>query len=124
MQYAQRQLGRDSPELRDGQKAMPGDIAEKIFQILSNRFGSGVQRHQAMMRLEKRRQRKDETKDNILSDFETLRRRSQPDELQRFLLLLQGWCCDRDFINLAHYEVSILCGESHIASKLGFSRLL
>ena len=110
MQYAQRPLGRDSAELRDGQKAIPGDIAAKIFQILLNRLGSGVQRHQARMRLEKRRQRKDETKNNTLSDLETLRRRTQPDELQRLLTLLQVWCCDHDFINIAHYEVSILCG--------------
>ena len=33
------------------------DTAEKIFEILLNRFGSGVQGHQAMMRFEKRRQR-------------------------------------------------------------------
>ena len=32
------------------------DTAEKIFEILLNRFGSGVQGHQAMMRFEKRRQ--------------------------------------------------------------------
>ena len=35
------------------------DTAEKIFEILLNRFGSGVQGHQAMMRFEKRRQRED-----------------------------------------------------------------
>ena len=59
------------------------DTAEKIFEILLNRFGSGVQRHQAMMRLEKRRQRKDETIDKFLDDLEMLRRRSQPDESNR-----------------------------------------
>ena len=37
------------------------DTAEKIFEILLNRFGSGVQGHQTMMRFEKRRQREDET---------------------------------------------------------------
>ena len=37
------------------------DTAEKMFEILLNRFGSEDQRHQAMMRFEKRRQRKDET---------------------------------------------------------------
>ena len=33
------------------------DTAEKIIKILLNRFNSGVQGHQAMMRFEKRRQR-------------------------------------------------------------------
>ena len=59
------------------------DTAEKIFEILLNRFGSGVQGHQAMMRFEKRRQREDETIDKFLDDLEMLRRRSQPDELNR-----------------------------------------
>ena len=36
------------------------DTAEKMFEILLNRFGSEDQGHQAMMRFEKRRQRKDE----------------------------------------------------------------
>ena len=52
------------------------DTAEKIFEILLNRFGSGVQGHQAMMRLEKRRQREDETIDKFLDDLEMLRTRS------------------------------------------------
>ena len=59
------------------------DTAEKIFEILLNRFGSGVQGHQAMMRFEKRRQREDETMDKFLDDLEMLRRRSQPDESNR-----------------------------------------
>ena len=59
------------------------DTAEKIFEILLNRFGSGVQGHQAMMRFEKRRQREDETIDKFLNDLEMLRRRSQPDESNR-----------------------------------------
>ena len=41
------------------------NTVEKIFEILLNRFGSGVQGHQAMMRFAKRRQREDETIDNI-----------------------------------------------------------
>ena len=57
--------------------------AEKTFEILLNRFGSGVQGHQAMMRFEKRRQREDETIDKFLDDLEMLRRRSQPDESNR-----------------------------------------
>ena len=59
------------------------DTAEKIFEILLNRFGSGVQGHQAMMRFEKRKQREDETIDKFLDDLEILRRRSQPDESNR-----------------------------------------
>ena len=57
------------------------DTAEKIFEILLNRFGSGVQEHQAMMRFEKRRQREAETIDKCLDDL--LRRRSRPDESNR-----------------------------------------
>ena len=59
------------------------DTAEKIFEILLNSFGSGVQGHQAKMRFEKRRQREDETIDRFLDDLEMLRRRSQPDESNR-----------------------------------------
>ena len=59
------------------------DTAEKIFEILLNCFGSGVQGHQAMMRFEKRRQGEDETIDKFLDDLEMLRRRSQPDESNR-----------------------------------------
>ena len=55
------------------------DTAEKIFEILLNRFGSGVRGHQAMMRFDKRRQREDET----IDDLELLRTRSQPDESNR-----------------------------------------
>ena len=56
------------------------DTAEKIFEILFNRFGSGGQGHQAMMRFEKWRQREDETIHKFLDNLEMLRRRSQPDE--------------------------------------------
>ena len=59
------------------------DTPEKIFEILLNRFGSGVQGHQAMMRFEKQRQREDETIDKFLDDLEMLGRRSQPDESNR-----------------------------------------
>ena len=59
------------------------DTAEKIFEILLNRFGSGMQGHQAMMRFKKRRQREDETIDKFLDNLEMLRRRSQPDESNR-----------------------------------------
>ena len=63
------------------------DAAEKIVEILLNRFGSGVQGHQAMMRFEKRRQREDETIDKFLGTLEMLRRRSQPDESNRMMNL-------------------------------------
>ena len=56
------------------------DTADKIFEILLNRFGSGMKCHQAMMRFEKRRQRDDESIDRLLDDFESLRRRSDPEE--------------------------------------------
>ena len=51
------------------------DTADKIFEILLNRFGSGMKGHQAMMRFEKRRQRDDESIDRFLDDLESLRRR-------------------------------------------------
>ena len=56
------------------------DTADKIFEIYLNRFGSGLKRHQAMMRFEKRRQRDDESIDRFLDDLESLRRRSDPEE--------------------------------------------
>ena len=56
------------------------DTADKIFEILLNRFGSGMNGHQAMMRFEKRRQRDDESIDRFLDDLESLRRRSDPEE--------------------------------------------
>ena len=63
------------------------DTAEKIFEISLNRFGSGVQGHQAILHFEKRRQRQDETKVKFLDDLEMLRRRSQPDESNRRMKL-------------------------------------
>ena len=60
---------------------------QQIFELLLNRFGSGVQGHQAIMRFEKRRQREDETIDKFLDDLEMLRRRSQPDESNRRMSL-------------------------------------
>ena len=56
------------------------DTADKIFEILLNRFGSGMKGHQAMMRFEKRTQRNDESIDRFLVDLESLRRRSDPEE--------------------------------------------
>ena len=56
------------------------DTADKIIEILLNRFGSGMKGHQAMMRFEKRRQRDDESTDRVLADLESLRRRSDPEE--------------------------------------------
>ena len=42
------------------------DTAEKIFEILLNRFGSGMKGHQAMIRFKKKRQRDDESIDRFL----------------------------------------------------------
>ena len=56
------------------------DSARKIFDILLNCFGSGVQGHQAMVNLEKRLQRDDKSIDTFLDDLELLRRRSNADE--------------------------------------------
>ena len=61
-------------------RANERDSARKIFDILLNRFGSGVQGHQAMVKFEKRRQRDDEPIDKFLDDLELLRSRSNPDE--------------------------------------------
>ena len=61
-------------------RANERDSARKIFDILLNRFGSGVQGHQAMVKFEKRRQRDDESIDKFMDDLELLRRRSNPDE--------------------------------------------
>ena len=61
-------------------RANERDSARKIFDILLNRFGSGVQGHQAMVKFEKRRQRDDESIDKFLDDLELLRKRSNPDE--------------------------------------------
>ena len=56
------------------------DTADKIFEIMLTRFGSGMKGHQAMMRFEKRRQRDDESIDRFLDDLESLRGRSDPKE--------------------------------------------
>ena len=56
------------------------DTADKIFEILLNRFGSGMKGHQAMMRFEKIRQRDDESIHRFLDDLDSLRRRSDPEE--------------------------------------------
>ena len=56
------------------------DSARKIFDILLNRFGLGVQGRQAMVKFEKRLQRDDESIDKFLDDLELLRRRRNPDE--------------------------------------------
>ena len=45
------------------------DSARKIFHILLNHFGSGVQGHQAMVKFEKRCQRDDESKVKFLDDL-------------------------------------------------------
>ena len=66
------------------------DRAEKIVKILLNRLGSGVQKHQAMMRFEKGRQREEETIDKFVDDFEMLSRRSQPMNLAVASKIIDG----------------------------------
>ena len=61
-------------------RANERDSARKIFDILLNPFGSGVQVHQAMVTFENRRQRDGESIEKFLDDLELLRRRSNPDE--------------------------------------------
>ena len=61
-------------------RANERESARKIFDILLNRFGSGVQGHQAMVKFEHRRQRDDKFKDKFLDDLELHRRKSNPDE--------------------------------------------
>ena len=56
------------------------DSARKIFYILLNCYGSGLQGHQAMVKFEKRRQKDDEAIDTFLNDLELLRKRINPDE--------------------------------------------
>ena len=80
MQCAHQFSGKDSVMAK---KQNHRDSTAIIFEILLNRFGSGIQGQQAMMRFEKRRQREDETIDNFLDNLEMLRRRSQPDESNR-----------------------------------------
>ena len=52
----------------------------EIFEILLNRFRSGMKDHRAMMRFEKRRRRGDELIDQFLDDLKSLRRRCDPEE--------------------------------------------
>ena len=56
------------------------DTADNVFEIQLNRFGSGRKGHQAMMKFEKRRKRKDESIERLLDYLESLRRRSDPEE--------------------------------------------
>ena len=42
------------------------DTVDKIFEILLNRFGSGMKGHHAMMGYEKRRKKDDESIDRFL----------------------------------------------------------
>ena len=56
------------------------ETADKIFEILLNRFGSGMKGHQTMTRFEKRTQRDHESIDRFLNDLESLRQRSDSEE--------------------------------------------
>ena len=82
---------------------------KKIFEILLNRFGSGVQRHQAMMRFDKRRQREDETTDKLLDDFEMLKRRNQPDESKSRMIATEIHVVS---VAEASYEIRLLQKQS------------
>ena len=55
------------------------DSARKIFEILLNHFGSGVEGHQVMVSSEKGRQRDDASIHKFLDDLELLRTRCNPD---------------------------------------------
>ena len=75
-------------------RANESDSARKIFDILLNRFGSGVQGHQAMVKFEKRRQRDDESIDNFWTTLsclggEAIPMREYPSETWR--LLRSSW---------------------------------
>ena len=52
------------------------DTADKIFEIPLNRFRSGMKGHQAMIRIEKRRQRDDESINRFIDDLDNLKRQS------------------------------------------------
>ena len=54
------------------------DSARKIFDILLNRFGSGVQGHQAMVKFEKRHQRDDESIDTFWTTLNCLEGEATP----------------------------------------------
>ena len=69
-------------------RANERDSARKIFNILLNRFGSGVQWHQAMVKFEKRRQRNFWTTLNCLGG-EAIPMREYPSETWR--LLRSSW---------------------------------
>ena len=73
------------------EKQYQRDTAEKIFEILLDHFGSGLQGHQAMLPFEKRMQREHETRDKFLDNLEMLRRRSQTDESNR-RIKIHRWC--------------------------------
>ena len=53
------------------------DTADKILEILLNRFGSGMKSHQALTRIKKKeKKRDDESIEHFLDNLESLRRRS------------------------------------------------
>ena len=70
-----------------------------------NRFGSGVQRHQAMIRFEKRRQREAETTDKLLDDLEMLKKSNQPEESKSRLIATEIQVVS---VAEASYEIRLL----------------
>ena len=84
------------------------DTADKILEILLNRFGSGMKGHQAMMRFEKRRQRDDESIDRFLDDLESLMRRSDPEEsTNRRNFSMGQWSWDRQSWDRQSWDSSL-----------------
>ena len=79
----------------------------KLFDILLNRFDLGVQGNQVMAKLEKRRQRDDETIEKFLDDLELLRRRSNPDERKKLSHILE-----------VHGRSKEWCTEDHVGRPL------
>ena len=63
-------------------RANERDSTRKIFDILLNRFGSGVQWHQAMVKFEKRRQRDDESIDKFWTTLNCLGGEASHDDLR------------------------------------------
>ena len=59
------------------------DTADKTFEILFNRFGSGLKGHQAMMSFEKRSQRDDESINRFWDDLESLKRKNRTGRIEK-----------------------------------------
>ena len=77
-----KQSGEHSTEVRGSQEWRRTRHSGEDFEILLNRFGSGMKEKEAMINFEeKKRQRNDESIDWFLDELESLRRRSNPEQL-------------------------------------------